>query len=537
MLLDPPAEEVSAIMQRYRQYFNVLGDSFNQELYRVALSKREYFTRSKTSPSKNYPDWRRSTVIYDNQLVAVAATLERAIRLRLPEVKAELAVPAFDIASFEIQLTSHNDGEYYKWHTDNGTRDTAARVITFVYYFYGQPKKFSGGELVIYQPDAEPAVIDPQNDSIVFFRSHTRHEVRTVACPSEQFEDGRFTLNGWIRRKEKALPDHYFDARIFGPFPQLGNPKPLKRTGVGQTTTMPAGNSTRPAAVNPDTPASAAETLSSPESALSVALLNLYSELHRQSRHAGVVDVISSITREEFYENYYCLNRPVILKDMANSSPALQTWSPQFFADKYGSVPIQITTDREDVSDYEANFRRTTCTVTIAEFVARLSQQSETNDFYLVARNYFFENPALADLRDDLLPPPEIINIVDRGPGTAKLWFGPKGTVTPLHHDEHSILFLQIFGRKQFKLIPSFDLPKIYLRKTFYSAVDLEDIDAERYPKFLEASIADVTVGPGDILFIPVGWWHWAKSLDISISTTFCSFHVENCNTTLKRSR
>ena len=524
-------------MQRYRQYFNVLGESFNQELYRIALSKREYFTRSKTSPSRNYPDWRRSTVIYDNQLAGVAATLERAIRLCLPEVKAALAVPPFDISSFEIQLTSHNDGEYYKWHTDNGTRDTASRIITFVYYFYGQPRKFSGGELIIYQPDAEPAVIDPENDSIVFFRSHTRHEVKAVTCPSEQFEDGRFTLNGWIRRKETVLPDDYFDARIFGLFPQLGDPRPSKRAVVSRATPMHTGNPARPASVNPDKPAPAADTLSSRESAASVALLNLYSELHRQSRRAGVVDVVSNISRDDFYENYYCLNRPVILKDMARSSPALHKWSPKFFAKNYGSVPIQITSDREGVSDYEANFRRTTRTVTIEEFVNRLSERGETNDFYLVARNYFFENPELAGLRDDLLPPPEIINTADRGPGTAKLWFGPKGTVTPLHHDEHSILFLQIYGRKQFKLIPAFDLPKIYLQKNFYSAVDLENIDAERYPKFLNASIAVVTVEPGDILFLPVGWWHWAKALEISISATFCSFHVENCNTTLKRSR
>ncbi len=523
-------------MQKYLQYCNVFGESFNQELYRVALSKREYFTRSKTSPSKDYPDWRRSTVIYDNQLVDVARTLERAIRLRLPEVKTALAVPPFDIASFEIQLTSHNDGEYYKWHTDNGTRDTAARVITFVYYFYGQPRKFSGGELVIYQPDAKPAVIDPQNDSIVFFASHTRHEVKAVTCPSGQFEDGRFTLNGWIRRKETVLPDNYFDARIFGPFPQLGNPIPSRQAAVSRAATIHSGNAARPAAVGSDTTPSAGDILSSKESAASVALLNLFSELHRQSRRAGIVDVVRNISHDDFYENYYCLNRPVILKDMAGSSPALQKWTPQFFADKYGSVPIQITSDREGVSDYEANFRRTTRTVTIAEFVRRLSHQSETNDFYLVARNYFFENPALAGLRDDLLPPPEIINVADRGPGTAKLWFGPKGTVTPLHHDEHSILFLQVYGRKQFKLIPSFDLPKIYLRNNFYSAVDLENIDVERYPKFLEATIADVTVVPEDILFLPVGWWHWAKSLDISISATFCSFHVDKCNTTLKRS-
>ena len=524
-------------MQRYLQYFNVLGKSFSEDVYRVALSKREYFTRSKTSPSKNYPDWRRSTVIYDNQFAGMAATLERAVRLRLPEVEAALAVPPFEIGSFEIQLTSHNDGEYYKWHTDNGTRDTASRVITFVYYFYGQPRKFRGGELIIYQPGAQPAIIDPENDSIVFFPSHTRHEVKAVTCPSEQFEDGRFTLNGWIRCKETVLRQDYFDGRIFGPWSQIGDAASLRRARAGHAAPVTNVASTERYPVpDKDMATRIAVDASSQDTAGCVALLNLYSELHRQSRRATTVDLLQTISRDEFYDNYYCSNLPVILKGMGSASPALHKWSPGFFAKNYGSVPVQITSDRYNIPDYEANFRRTTRTVTMAEFVKRLSVDGETNDFYLVARNYFFENPAFAGLREDLLPPQEIINVADHGPGTAKLWFGPKGTVTPLHHDEHSILFMQVYGRKQFKLIPSFELPKIYPRKKFYSAVDPENVDGERYPQFLTASVADVTVEPGDILFLPVGWWHWAKSLDISISATFCSFHVENCNTTLKRS-
>jgi hypothetical protein len=524
-------------MEKYRQYFNVLGEAINRELYRVALSKREYFTRSKTSPSKLYPDWRRSTVIYDHQIAGVAAALEQAIRLRLPEVRTALKIPAFDIGSFEIQLTSHNDGEYYKWHTDNGTRDTANRVITFVYYFHGQPKKFRGGQLIIYQPEKEPTVIEPENDSVVFFSSHTRHEVNTVACPSERFEDGRFTLNGWIRRREPAHREDYFDDRIFGPVTFTGKPAPFRRQSAAVARSADCLNASNKALNerlkgNTQMPAVADPLLHDPGAG--APLLNLYSDLYRQSRRASTIDVLLKISRDEFYENYYFLNRPVILKDIASSSPARTKWSPKFFAENYGSVPVQITSGRGSLSDYEASFRRTTQTVTIAEFVKRLYLEGETNDFYLVARNYFFENPALAPLRNDLQPPPEIIDTADHSRGTAKLWFGPKGTVTPLHHDEHSILFMQIYGKKQFKLIPSFELPKIYPRKNFYSAVDPENVDAEQYPKFLQASISDVTLEPGDILFIPVGWWHWAKSLDISISVTFCSFHVEGANTALK---
>lgn len=169
-------------MEPYRQYFNVLGESANHDLYRLALSKREHFTHSRTTPSQLYPDWRRSTVIYDDQLAGVAAKLEREIRLRLPEVMAALQITAFDIGSFEFQLTSHNHGEYYKWHTDNGTRETETRVITFVYYFHSQPRRFDGGELLIYQSEQQ-MVVQPENDSMVFFNSCTNIK-RKIKCNS-----------------------------------------------------------------------------------------------------------------------------------------------------------------------------------------------------------------------------------------------------------------------------------------------------------------------------------------------------------------
>jgi hypothetical protein len=71
----------------------------------------------------------------------------------------------------------------------------------------------------------------------------------------------------------------------------------------------------------------------------------------------------------------------------------------------------------------------------MAAFVERLRLDGETNDFYLVARNHFFENPALTPLRNDLQPPPEIISTADQSQGTVKLWFGPnysRGNITIL---------------------------------------------------------------------------------------------------------
>lgn len=86
---------------------------------------------------------------------------------------------------------------------------SATRVLTYVYYFHREPKSFTGGELVIYDSKSENGylvaakshkVIQPTNNTIIFFPSQCMHEVLPVSCPSEYFADSRFTINGWLRR-------------------------------------------------------------------------------------------------------------------------------------------------------------------------------------------------------------------------------------------------------------------------------------------------------------------------------------------------
>ena len=174
----------------------------------------------------------------------------------------------------------------------------------------------------------------------------------------------------------------------------------------------------------------------------------------------------------------------MVLPGLLGDSPAVGTWSPAYFSTNYGHVDVQITSGRESSVDYERHYRDTIQTVTMKELTERLESSDESNDFYLVARNNFFENPQLRGLRDHLHPPDDIIDNSDRRPGAAKAWIGPRGTVTPLHYDEHSILFTQVYGRKQFKLIPSFDYGYLYARDAYYSEVDPENWDPVRHPLF-----------------------------------------------------
>jgi len=153
-------------------------------------------------------DYRRSMILHS--FPEFSQIVVNRIQAILPDVFRKLNLPSFAIAEIEAQLTSHNDGNYYKVHNDNGSPDTATREFTYVYYFHQEPKAFSGGELLIYDSKIENNFyvkadsykrVEPRNNSIVFFLSRYLHEVLPVNCPSKAFADSRFTINGWVRRQ------------------------------------------------------------------------------------------------------------------------------------------------------------------------------------------------------------------------------------------------------------------------------------------------------------------------------------------------
>ena len=498
-------------------YRDVLGAERNASIYQQALAQQDSFEQSRVAHRGVDLETRASRVVYDNRLGEVAGVLETAVRDRVADAVARLELPTFDIGAFEIQMTSHNDGEFFSRHADNGSRETSGRTLTFVYYFHREPAQFTGGELVFVDRDGRETVVSPGNDTLVLFDPRTMHEVRPISCPSRRFEDGRFTLNGWLHRRGTVSPrDTFFDRRIFTPVGRWAAAPPT-RTSVPPLVGAP-GSTLRTA------PPQAARPAARPDPRQSAALLRLYGDLHRTRPGHDTMDVRTGLRGEEFLHDYYSRNQPVVLPGLVGDSPAVGTWSPAYFSANYGHVDVQITTGRESSLDYERHYRDTIQTVTMKELTERLESSDESNDFYLVARNNFFENPQLRGLRDHLHPPDDIIDNSDRRPGAAKAWIGPRGTVTPLHHDEHSILFTQVYGRKHFKLIPSFDYEYLYARDAYYSEVDPEDWDPGRHPLFAKASVMDVVVEPGDGLFIPAGWWHWARSLSVSISATFSSF-------------
>jgi Rps23 Pro-64 3,4-dihydroxylase Tpa1-like proline 4-hydroxylase len=183
-----------------------------EELTRFTIEHEADFSASEVvSPSAdggivNY-EHRRSRVLMD--LSHHQDLMLARIKAVLPQVLETLGMEEFSITDVEAQVTASNDGDFFHFHSDNGSDRVASRHLTFVYFFHREPREFEGGDLRIHDANLEEGnyvsagsyqTIVPQQNQIVFFPCELLHEITPVKCSSQLFADNRFTLNGWLRR-------------------------------------------------------------------------------------------------------------------------------------------------------------------------------------------------------------------------------------------------------------------------------------------------------------------------------------------------
>ena len=210
-VLVQPDDPVPAAPNIIRHPFVQLDDFLSVDeltwLRDLVIAAQSRFVSSWTSDD-GVKDYRQSLVLQAPG--EVERLIVSKIRAVMPDVIPKLRMPLFTVGRVECQVTASTDGSYFRPHTDQGKSaiDTT-RKLTYVYYFSREPKAFAGGDLRIYDDELQNGkysstetfqVVEPRNNSIVFFNAAVMHEVTKVQVPSLDFGDSRFTVNGWIHR-------------------------------------------------------------------------------------------------------------------------------------------------------------------------------------------------------------------------------------------------------------------------------------------------------------------------------------------------
>ncbi|MFN3371822.1 MAG: cupin-like domain-containing protein [Sphingomonadaceae bacterium] len=223
---------------------------------------------------------------------------------------------------------------------------------------------------------------------------------------------------------------------------------------------------------------------------------------------------------ETFFAEHYATLTPVVLTGLVDHWPGLG-WTLDGLLAKVGNPEVEVQTGREGDPEFELNSISHKTRMPFAEVIERLRADPETNDFYVTANNTGLNRKALAPLWADV---GDLPGYLAPGPlGDGFFWMGPRGTVTPWHHDLTQNLLVNMVGVKRVELVSPAETPAMANHRHCFSAFGAD-------ATLGGASVRRLTVeiGPGEILFIPVGWWHHVTGRTLTIGMSFTNFAWPN---------
>jgi hypothetical protein len=226
----------------------------------------------------------------------------------------------------------------------------------------------------------------------------------------------------------------------------------------------------------------------------------------------------SELSYASFLNDYVRMNRPVVIEHSVPQWKAIQEWSPEFFANRFGKVTVGVT--------YGVK-------MPMAELIMRIAASSPENPGpYLHQLIIHHHLPALLQW---LSPEnrygyprrfcsPLMPKRCRRPDGYLKLLIGGPGGKFPFMHydsDNANAIITEIYGDKAMVLFSPDDSGYLYPKDGDINVSQIEDIrnpDLDRFPLFLRATPWSTVLHPGDTIFIPSKWWHSASAVTTSIS-------------------
>ena len=240
----------------------------------------------------------------------------------------------------------------------------------------------------------------------------------------------------------------------------------------------------------------------------------------------ALVPRVHRLSAAQFLDQFYTTGRPVIITGMLDHWQALSKWNYDYLIKGWGEREVEVQFGRSQNARYELDKSKHQRRMPFGEYTGLVRDGGRTNDYYMTAVNNSHNAQALTELWQDLGPIPEYLDpsLADHG----FLWFGPAGTITPFHHDLTNNFMAQVMGRKRVLIVPPWEIASIYNHEHCFSEVDGRNIDYQRFPAMRQAGVLECELAPGELLFLPVGCWHFVEGLEASITLTFINFRWTN---------
>jgi putative peptide maturation system protein len=228
------------------------------------------------------------------------------------------------------------------------------------------------------------------------------------------------------------------------------------------------------------------------------------------------------------WQRIWLRSEPVLIEGALDGTPALSRWSADYLAERAGSelVPLEFSVRpiyRPDPRINGGRYQRKV--VSLNEALAAITRRSRGPYHYLSTLEVRTLLPMLAED----VPLPGLLEGKRRLRGIY-LFAGGAGTGSQTHYDLTDNFIAVFRGRKRVLLFQpgQFSIFKplsVVNPLCNMSRLDLGRVGRLHVGRCHQVRCFESEVGPGDLLFIPLHWWHFVRNEELSLGVTY-SFDV-----------
>lgn len=214
--------------------------------------------------------------------------------------------------------------------------------------------------------------------------------------------------------------------------------------------------------------------------------------------------------------------RPVVITP-AEELGAGRLQAPDDLRHVFNGLSVTVSAAQDRSSRLQTGATNMSRRMTFADFASYVENPHERGAESLYLSQFPLDTVPV-ELGSELMEPsfmPEGCSVV-----STNLWYGPGGTVSPLHFDQNHNLLHQHHGHKHVILADpcQFHLLKPEGKNSareHVSSLELVTGSCTIDLSALSFSCFETVLGPGDVLFVPAFWWHHVMSLEVAISVNY----------------
>ena len=235
--------------------------------------------------------------------------------------------------------------------------------------------------------------------------------------------------------------------------------------------------------------------------------------------HLTEIDRVTTITKEDFYNNYVKKQKPVVIEQLTQDWPAYEKWKLNYIKDIAGDKTVPLYDDRP--VSHKDGFNEAHAKMKMADYIDLLLDKPTNYRIFLY--NLMKEVPSL---KDDFRWPDIGLKLVKQLP---MLFFGGENSKVFIHYDidYSNILHFHFHGKKRCILFDPNQTP--YLYKVPHALITREDIDFDnpdfnKWPALQQAKGLVADLEHGEMLYMPEGYWHYMKYVTPGFSMSLRAF-------------